>query len=55
MKEHLILWLLNIIVLAFISFICINIFWVIYAFVKYGNTPIGEVPTWALFYMFGGR
>ena len=55
MKEHLLYWLLNIIVLAFILFACINIFWMIYAFVKYGNTPASEIPAWALFYMLGRR
>ena len=33
-------------------FLIINIFWVIYAFVKYGNSPISEIPAWALWYMF---
>ena len=30
----------------------ICIFWSIYAFVKYGNMPITEVPSWALWFMF---
>ena len=38
-----------------IIFVLINIFWVIYAFVKYGNMPVDQVPAWALAYMFGGR
>ena len=27
----------------------------IYVWVKYGNTPIGDVPSWVLFFMFGGK
>ena len=39
-----------------ICFLLICVGWTIYAFVKYGNTPIAEVPTWALWFMFkGGR
>ena len=33
-------------------FALINVFWVIYAFVKYGSYPVNEIPAWALFYMF---
>ena len=54
-KEHFLLFIINILMAIFLVFIAINIFWVIYAFVKYGNTPIAEVPAWAIFYMFGGR
>lgn len=27
----------------------------VYAFIKYGNTPITEVPAWAYFFLMGGR
>lgn len=33
-------------------FALINVFWVIYAFAKYGGKPISEIPYWALWYMF---
>lgn len=36
----------------FIAFLLINIFWTIFAFVKYGSMPITEIPSWALFYMW---
>lgn len=35
------------------ALICLG--WSIYAFVKYGNKPIGEIPSWALWFMFGGN
>lgn len=35
-----------------ISFCLINVFWVIYAFAKYGGQPIDQIPAWALWYMF---
>ena len=37
-------------------FALICLFWSIYAYVKYGNQPITEIPAWALWFMFqGGR
>ena len=33
-------------------FIVIYIGWTIYAFAKYGNQPITEVPSWALWFMW---
>lgn len=27
----------------------------VYAFIKYGDTPITEVPAWAYFFLFGGK
>ena len=35
-----------------IIFICICIFWTVYAFAKYGGQPINEIPAWALWFMF---
>lgn len=29
--------------------------WSIYVFIKYGNAPIGEIPAWALWFMFRWR
>ena len=40
-----------IILLLLLAFVGIEI----YVWVKYGNTPIGDVPSWVLFFMFGGR
>lgn len=34
------------------ALVCVGL--TIYAFAKYGNTPIAEVPTWAIWFMFGG-
>lgn len=38
-----------------VAFLLINVFWTIFAFVKYGSMPINEIPAWALFYMWGRR
>jgi len=39
-------------ILVIFALICIG--WSIYAFVKYGSKPIGEIPAWALWFMFKG-
>ena len=58
MKEsfwsYVLLILMWVFIIALIAFVGINIFWLIYAFVKYGGKPISEIPSWALFYMFRG-
>ena len=46
-----ILWVV-IAVLVVFALICIG--WSIYAFVKYGDKPITEIPAWALRFMFKG-
>ena len=38
---------------AIFGLICVG--WTIYAFAKYGNQPITEIPSWALWFMFGGN
>ena len=42
-------------IIAFCLFVIICIGWTIYAFVKYGGKPITEIPSWALWFMFGGN
>ena len=49
-KEILLIALVVIVVCAALA--CVGL--TIYAFAKYGNTPIAEVPTWAVWFMFGG-
>lgn len=46
--------ILTILIVLFTLFVLINIFWTIYAFVKYWGKPVSEVPIWALWYMFSG-
>ena len=46
------IWTLIIVICLFVV---IYIGWTIYAFVKYGNQPITEIPSWALWFMFGGN
>lgn len=42
-----------IVIVGIIAMICVG--WSIYAFVKYGDKPITEIPSWALWFMFGGN
>ena len=53
-KDFMFWFLINTAVVLLIAFCLICIGWSIYAFVKYGNKPISEVPSWALWFMFGG-
>lgn len=50
--------LVAILVIAFVfigvAFALICAGWSVYAFVKYGDKPITEIPAWALWFMFGG-
>ena len=49
-------WLLLLywtLIVLLIIFLLINVFWVVYAFIKYGNKPITEIPGWAIWYMLG--
>lgn len=45
-----IIWIIIWSILGIVA--CICIFWSIYAWVKYGNMPISEIPGWALWFMF---
>ena len=44
--------MIAIVVVGIVALICVG--WSIYAFVKYGNKPITEIPSWALWFMFRG-
>lgn len=50
LKEILLITLIVLVVCAALA--CAGL--TIYAFAKYGNTSIAEVPTWAIWFMFGG-
>lgn len=42
------------IIIIFAALICGLIGIEIYVWVTYANVPITEIPSWALFFMFGG-
>ena len=37
-------------IVIILSLLCV--FWTIYAAIKYGNKPITEIPTWAIWFMY---
>ena len=51
-KLKLTLIIIGLFLLMCLGIICVG--WSIYAFVKYGNKPITEIPAWALWFMFRG-
>ena len=38
-------------IIIFIGFIIFEI----YLWVTYGDTPVGELPSWVIFFMIGGK
>ena len=46
-------WTIFLIVLVIICIAAIA--FEIYLWVTYGDTPVGELPSWVLFFMIGGK
>ena len=54
-KEKVRLWLTLMFLRAVFVLAVVAVVAYIYALIAYGGKPVSEVPTWALWFLFGGK